>query len=93
MKDETNGDHSFKQWASLMNKNGYIWRFVVAFIIVIVELCNFQWIIDTANENFSDSGAFGVVAVCIACLIPVAICALIGYLGFWKFWREYTGRA
>lgn len=91
-RDELNGDHSFKKWFQIMNENGYIWRFCVAFVITLYFIIRLDWVIEAIQENYNDEGMFGAIAVCVVICIPLVICILIAYLGFYKFWRELTGK-
>lgn len=78
MTDFTNNDHSFKNWFSIMWKNGYIVIFFLAIAVLLFALSK-------AEDIIQDSGIFWL---CVVSAIPAAVIIVIAYKAFYQFWKD-----
>ena len=75
-------NQTFKNWFALMNKNGYIAGFVLAFVATI-------WCI-IKSDTFYDIDLWGDVSIngfYIMLTMGLSIMLLIAHQGFYKFWN------
>ena len=87
MADSLNGDHSAKMWFKIMWKNTYIQIFVVALILLIVEIIFYEEVVDMFYDAASDGVPQAMMAV-IGIIIPITLVITTAYLGFYKFWKK-----
>ena len=87
-RDSLNGDHSFKNWFKIMWKNFYIQIFVVALTGLILELVNFDWVIECVRDAASMDGGFFGFLTAFALSLPVWMILVTVWLGFIKFWKD-----
>lgn len=85
---EVDFENSFKWWFALQWQNGYIKIFVVAFVLMILELINFGWVKDTISENFSDGGIAGGIFTIIGAIMFPAIVGIVSYKGFYQYFND-----
>jgi hypothetical protein len=85
--DYTGGDHSFKNWFKIMWQNHFIQLFVLFFTLVILQLINFSWCVETWYDCHSD-GIIGTIAVSIGMAIPFSGASIIAYKAFFQYWRD-----
>lgn len=82
LEDLTEGDHSLKAFIKMQWDWTLIW--LVFFIISVLEIINFQWVINSITESAYTDGFFAglMVAVGLGMFIP----ALIGITLFLRDW-------
>lgn len=87
--DFTEGDHSFKKWFSLQNKNAYILIFIIMITLLIFQLFNLDWCFETISSAFEDWWVAGLM-VTFGNLIPIGGTIIVVYKGFIQFWKDHT---
>lgn len=89
--DFLNGDHSFKNWLYIMAvKNIYLELFIVALVLLFLEIFNISFIWTSILAAFYD-GFFSGMLMTFGSLIPILMIVSISYLGFYKFWKQLKG--
>lgn len=89
--DFLNGDHSFKNWLNIMAvKNIYLELFIVALVLLIIEIANLGFIWYVILEAFADS-IFAGLLCSFGSMIPITMIFFISYLAFYKFWKQLKG--
>ena len=81
--------NSFKTWFKIMNKNSYIFLFLLGFCGTIFQIVMWDEMMEMVRENYSYS-TMGAIMVTIGMLIPISIASVVAYKGFWQFWKATT---
>ena len=85
--DYTYGDHSFKNWFSIMWANFYIQSFSMFFILLVLQIVFHEWVTELLVDNWNDDIAGGLFAI-LGMLIPISGCLIVGYKGFYQLWND-----
>lgn len=85
---DINFENSFKFWFALMWQNHYIQIFTVVFIATLVEIFNFNTLVEIVQDNYNDEGGLGATFAVLGLIIPPIVCMVIAYKGFWQYFND-----
>jgi len=86
-KDYLDGDHSFKNWFKIMWENKFIQLFSIFSIMLIMELFNLEFAVESISNAYNDY-VFAGILVGFGFAIPPLGIIIIGYKGFYQFWND-----
>lgn len=89
--DEIPGEHNIKGWFSIMAiKNRYFWLTLLGLGLLIAQIANYQWCIETFLGSMED-GIVAAILTFLCMLIPITIFLRCGIMLI-TFWNELKGK-
>lgn len=78
---------AYKRWIKLQWGNSYLQLFILALVLLVLELINLKTVVGWVVDAWYD-GYMAAILVGVGTLIPILMILAISILGFYQYWQQ-----